>query len=204
MAIAKSPFMVFQDFISPLQCEEIISDLGFNEPDTDKDGYPIKMSRHSEKHEEDLYHRFQVIADRVFNHYGCEYRATEKMQFEYLAEGVKTEPECANSQYLRKKWVKTRDRDIVGFLFLSDYCDNEYFDGMHEVYGGKLEFPQHAFGFEPERGTLILCPADPHFIYANAPVIVGDLFQVKLNFAAKEHLIYQPADFPGVYTTWFK
>lgn len=203
MATAKSPFLIFQDFISPLQCEEIVADLGFGEPDVDKDGHPIKMSRHCEAHEEELYHRFQAIKDTVFAHYGCEYRATERMMFEYLAEGVKTEPECANSQYLRRKWVKTRDRDLVGFLFLSDYCDTEYFDQHYEVYGGKLEFPQHGFGFHPERGTLVVFPADPHFIYANAAVKAGDLLQVKMNFAAKEHFIYQPDNFPGDYKTWF-
>ena len=178
--------------------------MGFNEPDVDKEGHPIKMTRHNEKHEEELYFRFQVIKDEVFAHFNSEYRATEKMQFEYLAQGVKTEPECASSQYLRKKWVKTRDRDLTAFLFLSDYCDNEYFDGEYEVYGGKLEFPQHNFGFNPERGTLIVFPSDPHFIYANAPIVAGDLIRVKLNFAAKEHVLFQPAEFPGDYTTWFK
>ena len=204
MATVKSPFIVIPEFISPLQCEEIINDLQYGDPDVDVDGNPIKMSRHNEKHEEDLYYRMQAVIPQVCTHYNSVYRATEKMQFEYLAQGVVTEPECANSQYLRKKWVKTKDRDITGFLFLTDYSNDENFDPRSEVYGGKLEFPQHKFSFMPERGTLVLFPSVPHFLYANSAIIAGDMFQVKMNFATAEPLLYQPDDYPGDYTSWLK
>ncbi len=203
MAVARSPFLVYREFISPLQCEEIISDLRFFEPDVDEEGNPIKMIRSNDKHEEDLFIRTQMIVPEVFQYYDAEYKGTERMVFEYLAEGVVSEPECGNSQFLRKKWMRTRDRDFTGFLFLSDYSEDPSFDDAFEVYGGKLEFPQHNFGFEPERGTLVIFPALPHFIYANAPVEIGDLFQVKMNFAATKPYLYDPKLFPGNYTNWF-
>jgi len=203
MAVAKSPFLVYEDFISPLYCEQIIEDLGFMDPDVDVDGNPIKMSKHNEKHEEELYHAVQQIIPEVFEHYNQEYRATERMQFEYIAQGVQTSPESANSQYLRKKWVRTKDRDISAVLFLVDYNETPPFDGEYEVYGGKLEFPQHNFSFNPTRGALVFFPAAPHFIHCNSRALAGDMFQVKMNFAAAKPFVYQPAEFPGDYTTWF-
>lgn len=203
MATPRSPFLIYREFISPLYCETIISDLGFLDPDVTPDGKPLKMIRHNDRHEEELYHRVQDIVPEVFEYYGAEYRATEKMWFEYLAEGVQPEPECANSQYLRKKWVRTKDRDFTAFLFLVDYSNEVPFDGEYEVYGGKLEFPQHNFSFSAERGTLVIFPAAPHFIYCNSFVAAGDMFQVKMNFAATRPYIYQPAEFPGDYRSWF-
>ena len=203
MATPKSPFLVYEDFISPKQCENIVADMGFYVPDINADGDPIKMMRHHDECEADLFDKIQAITPEVFNHYGSEYRGTEKMQFEYLAEGVISQPYCDNSQYLRKKWVKTKDRDFTGILFLTDYSDQSPFDEDYEVYGGKLEFIQHLFGFNPQRGTLVIFPAGPHFIYANAQIIAGDLFQVKFHFAAKSPYLHQPADFPGDYRTWF-
>lgn len=203
MAAPKSPFLVYREFISPLYCETIVGDLRFLEPDVDSDGNPTVMRRHNPAHEEELYNRLQGILPEAFQHYGAEYRATEKMWFEYLAEGAQPVPECANSQYLRKKWMRTKDRDFTAFLFLTDYSNNVPFDGEYEVYGGKLEFPQHNFSFNPERGTLIMFPAAPHFIYCNSFISAGDAFQVKMNFAAKSPYVYYPADFPGNYTSWF-
>ncbi len=203
MAVAKSPFLIYRDFISPLYCEEIISDLRYYDPDVDPDNNPLKMSRHNEKHEEELFVRLQMIVPDITQYYDVEYKGTERMGFEYLAEGVVSEPECGNAQYLRKKWMRTKDRDFSMVLFLSDYNQNPPFDNEYEVYGGKLEFPQHGFGFEPERGTLVIFPSLPHFIYANAPVIMGDLFQVKMHIAATEPYLYDPANFPGDYTNWF-
>lgn len=203
MAIAKSPFLVYQNFISAKQCETIVDDLGFFHADTNVDGDPIKMMRHYDVHEEDLFMRWQTLVPEVFKHFGAEYRGTEKFQFEFLAEGTVSDPNCDNSQYLRKKWVRTKDRDFTGILFLNDYSDTAPFDTDYEVYGGKLEFPQHGFGFNPERGTLIVFPAVPHFIYANAPVIAGDLHQVKFHVAAGMPYLYQPADFPGDFKSWF-
>ena len=202
MAVAKSPFLVYPDFLSPKQCESIVDDLGFFHPDTNTDGDPIKMMRHHEAHEESLFSRTQMLIPEIFGHFGSEYRGTEQMQFEFLAEGTVSQPTCGNSQYLRKKWVRTKDRDFTGIIFLSDYSDQAPFDADYEVYGGKLEFPQHGFGFLPQRGTLIIFPAGPHFINANAPVIAGDLFQVKFHIAAQMPYLHQPVDFPGDYKSW--
>jgi len=110
---------------------------------------------------------------------------------------------CENSHFLRGKWLRTKQRDLTGVLFLVDYQDEPPLAAEFEVYGGRLEFPQHGFGFNPKRGTLIVFPSDPHFINITTKVLIGDLFQARIQIAAKAPYIYNPQEFPGNYTRWF-
>lgn len=203
MATPKSPFLVFQEFLSPKLCEKFVNGLGFYSPDTDPSNKPIKMYRTKEDYEVEIFERLQIVIPSIMKHYDIEYRGTEQMMFEYLAEGTVSEPICENSNYLRKKWVRTKDRDVTCLIFLSDYNEEVPFDSDYEVYGGKLEFPQHGFGFNPIRGTMIVYPSCPHFINANAEIKYGDLFQVRFHLAAAAPFLYQPVKFPGNFTTWF-
>lgn len=204
MATAKSPFLIFQDFLSAKICEQIVDDLGFYTPDTNDEEDPIKMFRHHEPSQKIIWERYEPLIDGVMGYYDAAYRGTEMMTFEYLAEGTASEPLCENSNYVNKKWLRVRDRDITSLLFLSDYNDQPPFDNEFEVYGGKFEFPQHGFGFNPQRGTLIFYPSGPHFINANATIIAGDLFQVRFHIATKLPYLYNPLNFPGDFRSWFR
>lgn len=204
MANQKCPFLIYEDFLSPKRCEFIVDSLGFYAPDTDTEGNPIKMSRHHEGSERVIFDRLESYIPNITKYYEIGYRGTEQMSFEYLAEGTVSEPVCENSNYINKQWARTKDRDLTGILFLSDYNDNPPFDSDYEVYGGKLEFPQHGFGFNPQRGTLIVYPSGPHFINANAAILAGDLFQVRMHIAADIPYMYDPKKFPGNYKTWFR
>lgn len=203
MATPKSPFLVFQNFLSPKVCESIVDDLGFYSPDVDPEGNPIKMFRFKMEAEEIIFNRLEPNIPLIVNYFDTTYRGTEQIIFEYLAQGTTSVPICENSNYVRKKWVRTKDRDITCVLFLSDYNENAPFDTDYEVYGGKLEFPQHGFGFNPQRGTLVCYPSGPHFINANAAVLEGDLFQARIHIATETPLLYDPRKFPGDYRTWF-
>ena len=206
----KAPFYIVQEFVSPLYCEEIVDDLAslFTVPDTrgktEEERLPLKMSRHHERHEGVLFDRLQQIVPQVEKYYNIEYKATETMQFEWFPTTSKGTFECGNSKYLRQKWLRVHDRDLTGILFLVDYQEKVPFETDYEVYGGKLEFVQHYFGFNPQRGTLILFPSDPHFINITSEILVGDLYQVRFHIAAKRPYLYNPQQFPGNYTTWFK
>jgi hypothetical protein len=203
MAVAKSPFYVIQNFLSPKLCEKIVDDLDFYSPDYDKEGNPVKMYRYKEDAELIVFNRLQPLIPKLMEYYDAEYRATETIQFEYFAAGVDPEPICENSNYVRKKWMRTKDRDITAVLFFSDYNDNPPFDSDYECYGGKLEFPQHGFGFNPQRGTLIVYPSGPHFINATSTVQSGDLIQARIHMATKLPYLYNPTQFPGDYRSWF-
>lgn len=203
MATPKSPFLVIQNFISPKVCEQIVDGLEFYTPDMDPEGNPIKMYKFNEKYEQVVFERFQPLIPKIMEHYDAVYRGTTQITFEYLAEGTASEPICENSQYIRKKWTRTKDRDFTAVLMLSDYNENVPFDSDYEVYGGKLEFPQHGFGFQPERGTLIVYPSGPHFINANAAIEYGDLFQARIHVCSQAPYMYNPQNFPGNFTNWF-
>lgn len=203
MATSKSPFYVIENFLSPKQCEIIVDGLGFYSPDVDADDEPIKMSRHHDQFEQFVYEKFKPFIPDLEKYYNFEHRGTETIMFEFFAEGTKSNSICENSNWIRKKWVKTKDRDFSIVLFLSDYQNKIPFDSDYEVYGGKLEFPQHNFGFNPQRGTLIVFPSGPHFINAYSEIIAGDLFLAKFHLAASVPYLYDPSKFPGNYEIWF-
>ena len=200
----RSPFFIVQEFLSPLLCEEIVDDLNFIYPDTDTEGAPVKTAKGHERSEEVIFQRFQDLVSKIEKYYDVEYRGTEPMLFEWYPEGCEGEtPHCEHSNFLNSKWVKLRDRDFSCVLFLCDYQEKTPFDGDFEVYGGKLEFTQHRFGFNPQRGTLIAFPSGPHFINHTTPIKAGDLFQVRFHIATGKQYLYDPANFPGDYTVWF-
>jgi hypothetical protein len=203
MAVAKSPFRVFRQFLSPKYCEYICDAIAFTDADTDKEGDLLKMVKHNEYAEGLIYERLQPLIPDLEKYYGITYKGTEQIMVEWFAEGTTGKPQCENSHYLRKKWVRTLSRDLSAILFLSDYNDSENFDSDYEVYGGKLEFPQHQFGFNPERGTLIVYPSVPHFINATAEIKAGELYQARIHMSATTPLLYDPSKFPGNYTNWF-
>lgn len=204
MATAKSPFLIFEDFLTPKQCEQIVDDLDFYSPDTNQDGKPIKSYKFKESCQQLIFNRFQPLIDNIVQYYETQYRGTEQITFEYFAQGTAGQPLCENSDYLRKKWVRTKNHDLTGVVFLCDYNENVPYDGEYEVYGGKLEFPQHGFGFNPQRGTLIMYPSGPHFINATNDIICGDLVQARIHVATKTPFLYNPAKFPGNYKSWFQ
>lgn len=196
--------MIFEDFLSPKQCELIIDQLNFTVPDLDKDGKPMITVKGCEPAQEVIYEKFKTIIQNIESHYGLIYSGTEKMLFEWLSPGVEGQPGCDNSAYTKsKKWFRRFNRDVSCVLFLSSYQDAEDFDPDFEVYGGKLEFPQHGFGFNPQRGTLIIYPSGPHFINATTKIEAGNLMRVKFFAVADLPYLYNPEKFPGSWRTWF-
>lgn len=216
MSNIRSPFFVIQDFISPKKCDEILSKLEIRQPDIDKEGFPIKMERHDDELESVLFSRFKEFIPQIEERYDAKYKATEKLLFQYYPENSSKpaeNPGCENSKYVRRKWVKVKNVDLTGILWLKDFNSKVPLDVRTEVYGGKLEFPLYNFSLVPQRGSLVLFPAGPHFISAISPVLVSQLYQVKFNVNLIEKdgsmWFYQPASFPfdeskGPLMSWFE
>ena len=205
----KSPFIVVQEFLSPLTCEKIVNDIQIHSPDTDANGDTKKLERLCLEWELPIVERFREIIPDIESRYNCEYRGLEKPLFQFYPENAKVPaegPGCENSKYIRKKWVMHKDVDLVGFIWLKDYNERVPLDIRHEVYGGKLEFPAYNFSLMPQRGTLILFPAGPHFISVISPMLLGDLYQIKLPISIKNkdgsRWFYQPTEYPGTWQEW--
>lgn len=208
-----SPFHVVEDFISPATCEKIIAEFGIREPSLDENGNPLKNERLIKDHpitkliQEAILDAGQDIQDR----YNATIKGMEVPRFQQYFENAKKPCEqhgCENSEYVRKKWVKRKDVDVVGYIWLKDYGSGVPLDPRFEVYGGKLEFPAYNFSLVPQRGTMVMFPAGPHFITAVSPVLVGSLemvkFAIKLTLGDDGIWLYQPENFPGTYQEWFE
>lgn len=201
----KSPFFVKQRFLSPLLCEEIIDDLNFVYPDTDLNNRPIKTMKGNERSEDVVFNRFKILIPEIEKYYNIIHKGTEPMMFEWYAQSCEGEkPHCENSNYINKKWVRVKDRDFTCIIFLSNFQEKVPFDSDFEVRGGKLEFIQHQFGFNPQRGTLIIFPSDPHFINNTSLIEAGDLFQIRFHFITTKPYFFDPKEYQGTYKEWFK
>ena len=215
MSDIRSPFFVIQDFISPKKCEEIISKIEVKQPDVNKEGFPIKMERHHSIIEDALFGRLKEFIPEIEERYSAKYRGTEKMVFQYYPEtqgNAAENPGCENSKFIKRKWVKVKDVDLTGVLWLKDFNDKVPLDPRSEVYGGKLEFPGFNFSLVPQRGSLVIFPASPHFVTAISPVLVSQLYQIKINICISTEddglWFYTPSEYPydekrGILDSWF-
>lgn len=205
MSQYKSPFLVFQDFLDSDRCDEIAREVRV-EPDLDPEGIPLAMERHYVPLEDEIFEKFKPLISKFQQHYtGFKYRGTEHLVFQqFPATGkVAEEPHCENAVYKRKKWVRVKDRDLTGVLWLKDYKDTPPFNTETQVYGGKLEFPIYNFGFQAQKGTLVIYPSNERFISLTSAVLVGELQCIRFHVCGEGMWLYNPDDYPGDFRVWF-
>jgi hypothetical protein len=211
----RSPFLIYPEFISPKKCQELVSAVEVKSPNFDQNNNPLKMERHYLEGEDFIYSRLKEKIPEIEDRYDSTFKGAEKMVFQYFPENQKApaeNPGCENSKFMRKKWIKVKDVDLVGFLWLKDFNDTAPLDPRTEMFGGKLEFPAYNFSFTPQAGTLVIFPAGPHFITAISPILVGSLYQVKINLCISPNdgslmWMYDPQKYPagksGFIDSWF-
>ena len=200
-----SPFLVFQNLIDDSTCEKIAANVRL-EPIKDDEGRPQAIERYHTESEQLIFEKFQPLIPDLEAHFGIKYRGTEHLVFQQfpVTMGSQAEPpHCENAVYKRKRWIRTKDRDLTGILWLKNYREIPPFNMQQDVLGGKLEFPVYNFGFQPQRGTLLVYPACERFISLTTPILVGELQCVKFHICAEGIWIYDPEDFPGDFRTWF-
>jgi hypothetical protein len=201
----RSPFYIVPEFLSPKQCEEFISNYEVKSPNLNLDGKPTKLERliPPEGGQDIILQKLRSHIPLIEERYYASYRLTEQFSITHYPENDKEpaeKPGCESSQYLKRRWIKTKDIDLTGIIWLKDYRDEIPLDPRMEVYGGKTEFPAYNFSLVPQRGTLVLYPATPHFITCVSPILVSDLYQIKVNIALSGEnnstYLYDPTKFP--------
>lgn len=201
----KSPFFVVENFISPLLCEDIINRLNHTYPDTDKQDRPLKSIKYNKLTEIRVLPHIENILPKLEEYYGFETNGILPFIFEWYVEDFKVEPaRSAAFEFKKQEWVRISDIGFTGVIFLNDYNDKPPFDNDFEVYGGKLEFLTHQFGFNPKRGTLVFFPEVTNFINTTSSVKAGELNQIRFHIVPTKEYIYDMAKFPGNYKVWFK
>lgn len=205
-----SPFHVIEDFISPLRCEELISELALKVPDRDESGTPLKFERIVPQHTAgDILSELDAVSPLIERRYSASIYGEPQVSFQQFFENPAA-PALAHTaegwKYLRKKWTKVKDVDLVGFIWLKSYHATTPLDPRFEAYGGKLEFPAYNFSLTPVRGTLVLFPATPHFVHAMSHMMLGSMEQLKISIRLRAEGLpwtYVPSSYPGTYQEWF-
>ena len=198
----KSPFLIYEDAISPLQCERIVDSVEFITLDVNKQGKPIESTKTSDLGSSLIHAAIQTHAEEIATRYGAPILDLDATRVIWSDSTVSPRPLCDNSVRVQNSWLRVHNRDLVAVVFMSDFNDKPPFDSDFEVYGGKMEFPSHGFGFNPVRGTMIILPCDPHFTHLLSPISIGDLYISKTYITLERPLIYSPKNFPGTWSQW--
>ena len=201
----KSPFLVIEDFLSPLDCEIIVEKYGNSLPDCNDKGVELKTILPHPLYENRIWNKLSDYFEYIESYYSVEIESLSKMHVEWYPEGCPQEPvRCENSIYTNKKWSITNKNDFTVIIFLKSFNSSKNFDTDFECYGGKLEFPNHNFGFTPIRGTAIIFPSNQYFLNATKSPEISDMFQARLHITCEKRFQYSPKSYEGNYTTWFK
>lgn len=203
--MSKIPFFIVKNFISPLACEQIINDLRVlkTKPNIGQNGMPKKMILMNKLNSLRLAQTFEHYVPDLENHFGFEYRGTHDIMFEWFPENYKTEAPKSEGYALTKKgWQRYREVDFVGVLWLNDYNEESPFDPSYETYGGKLEFTNFNFSFNPQRGTLIVFPTSPNFVNTVSSVQMGSSTQAKFIIRSETPYEYNINNFNSNPDSW--
>lgn len=202
----KSPFLVFQHLLDSAACDEI-ADVVRVEPIVNDDDELQATERFHQEAEAKIFEAYKPLVPQIEKHYpGFKYRGTEHLVFQQfpVSNGKPAEePHCENAVFKRKRWIRVKDRDLTGVLWLKDYQEAPPFELKTQVLGGKLEFPVYNFGFQPQKGTLVIYPSSERFISLTSSILVGELQCVRFHICGEGIWLYDPLDFPGDFRTWF-
>lgn len=198
----KSPFIIIENSMSPLRCEEIISAADFLMPDIDKFNKPIETTKIINEGTIDFKEIIVKNKETIEQTYGSGILHIDPTRIIFTDSTVVPRPQCDNSTRIKSKWLRVHNRDLTALTFLCDYNDKPPFDSDFEVFGGKIEFPSYGFGFNPIRGTTIIFPSDPHFSHVFSPVQLGEMYITKTFITLQSPLLYSSNNFPGTWKEW--
>lgn len=201
----KSPFLIIKDFISPLDCENIVGTYDNHFPDVDNKDRDIKTILSNPLYQQRVWERLSDYFDYIEKYYSVEVDSISHMDVEWYPEKcIQEELRCENSHYFAKKWSLINEYDFTVVVFLKDYNDKANFDQDFECYGGKIEFANHLFGINPQRGTAIIFPSNQYFLNRTLTPKAGSLFQLRMHLICTERFKYSPDNYKGNYSIWFK
>lgn len=188
-----------------MACEQIINDLRVlkTRPNIGQNGMPKKMVLMNKINSLRLTHTFEPYIESLEDHFGFEYKGTHDIFFEWFPENYKTEsPKSDGYELTKRGWQRYKEVDFIGIVWLNDYNEEAPFDSTYETYGGKLEFPNFDFSFNPKRGTLVVFPSAPNFVNTVSSVQMGSLTQTKFVIRSEVPYEYDKNSFDSNPKSW--
>jgi hypothetical protein len=202
--VAKSPFILVENFITYEQCEEIILSMKHTLPNRDLKNVPIKTYKTNQLAEIRLMPAIDDFLDRAEPYYGFETFNISPFNFEWMTEGYKAEqPKPDNGTFFDGKWTKSKDIDFSILIFLSSVEESSITDTLMESFGGRLEFFNHNLTITPKAGTMVMFPSNEYFLNTFTDVMLGNLNCIRIYVTSKVPYVYNPENFPGDLRTWF-
>lgn len=199
----KSPFLIIKDFLSPLECEEMLPIFDV-EHDPRSGTKPEKMVLESPLHQQRIWMHLEDCFEDIEEYFNVEIKYVEPVDFELYPENCDDAGQrCENSLYIGGKWSIVNRYDFTVVIFLKDYCEETNLDPDYECYGGQLEMLNHKFKFNPERGTAIIFPSNQYFINRTVPSKFGDVCQARVQITCFDKFEYDTSNFQGDYRVWF-
>ncbi len=199
----KSPFFIIDAFLSPLECEDIVERSYFEFPNKEN-GVPVKSTTQNVLSQNRILPYLEELVPILEEYYDYEHAGILPLSIECYPENCRPEGlRSENSMKMEGRWRRVNDHDFTGVIFLKDSSSDTNFDDYFEVYGTKLEFPHHQFGFLPERGQLIIFPSAPNFVNSTTSPKLGDMYQMRFQIVGMDPYNYDMRKFPGNYSTWF-
>ncbi len=201
----KSPFLLIKNFMSPMECENLLASIDTTMPNYDSEDRPIKTNIRVPVFQNRIWQRLEHYFESIEGYYGVEIDSVTPVDVEWYPEGcVEEAPRCENSVFNGKKWSIFNDYDFTVVVFLKDYNDKPDFDEEFECYGGKLQIINHAFSIAPHRGMAVIFPSNQYFINKTESPKYGDAFQLRMHLVCTERFKYNRHDYEGNYSIWFK
>lgn len=200
----KPPFFILDEFLSPLECEDIVNRSFYEFPNT-VNGVPVKSVTKNVLTQNRILPYLEDLIPYLESYFDFEHGGILPISIEHYPEQCKQEGLRAENSMLKDgKWQRSDENDFTGIIFLKDSSEETNFDDSFEVYGSKLQFPNHNFSFVPARGRLIVFPSAPNFNNATISPKLGDLYQIRFKIVSMDPYKYDMSKFPGNYQTWFR
>lgn len=195
----KSPFLILEEYLSPLQCENILNDLYcidcIDFSDTNKKYcYPISddaLFNHLEKIIKSIYPKINEM-------YGVNCAKIEVIEYRLMRENTEaTDFQAYNSVYLNGQWVRNEFNDFVITIMLTSHVQStdDGLDAEFEHYGAGIQYPQHNVTFYSDRGGILIHPSDPHFIHNISANHLGTCALINVAVSCDNLYLYDPVSF---------
>lgn len=172
-----SPFFIIEEFISPLQCENIrnlnfVKNSKIPHVQTIKDGQKLIINSLLD-YKDEIEKRFNGVINSDIKSLFLQFPENPAIPCQSV--------QIDSWQLIRRKWTKIKNIDLIGLIPLKTYNSEVPIDVGFETYGSKIEFPNFNFGILPERGSLILFPSAPNFNYAISHNLLGGIEFIKIH-----------------------